>query len=287
MTIAVTGASGPFARYAAERLLESVDPSEVVLLTRNPGSLSDLADRRVSVKPADFDRPESLVGALGGVQRLLLVSTDAVGRRLDQHAAAIEAAERAGVEHVVYTSVPRPTVDNPALVVADHAGTEQALRNSHMRWTFLRNNLYAHMQVPTLQQAADSGRLVTNAGDGAVAYVAREDAAMTAACVLLSGDHVNEIYDVTGPRAWTARDLAVLAQVPGGRAVQVHNVDDEEYARTLRSTGLPEQVAQLLTSFGAAARLGFLGGVAPTVATLTGREAASLDEVARLRKDLR
>lgn len=282
MTAAVTGASGPFGRHAAERLLNKIDPGEVILLTRDPGSLSDLAERGATVRTADFDRPQTLVGAFDGVQRVLLVSTDAVGRRLKQHAAAIAAAEKAGVEHVVYTSVPRPSVDNPALVALDHAGTEQALRNSGLTWTFLRNNLYAHMQLPTVQQAARSGELVTNAADGAVAYVSREDAATAAACVLLSDDHVGKTYDVTGPWAWTANDLADLAHAFGSNAVTVRHVDDEDYVRALRSAGLPQQVAALLTSFGAAARLGFLGAVTPAVAVLTGASPAPLEQVLRL-----
>lgn len=282
MTVAVTGASGPFGRHAAERLLDQLDPGEVVLLTRNPGSLSDLAERGVTVRAADFDRPQTLDSAFDGVQRVLLVSTDAVGRRLAQHATAIAAAERAGVQHVVYTSVPRPSVDNPALVVADHAGTEQALRDSRMTWTFLRNNLYAHMQLPTVHRAAQSGELVTNAGDGAVAYVSREDAAAAAAFALLSDDHVSVAFDVTGPRAWTADDLAELAHTIAGGTVRVRGVSDEDYARTLRSAGLPQHVAELLTSFGAAARLGFLAAVTPAVAALTGATPAPLEQVLRL-----
>lgn len=241
-------------------------PGEVILLTRNPGSLSDLAERGATVRIAAFDRPQTLCGAFNGVQRVLLVSTDAVGRRRKQHAAANGAAERADVEHVVYTSVPRPSVDNPALVALDHAGTEQALRISGLTWTLLRNNLYAHMQLPTVQQAAQSGELVTNAAGGAVAYVSREDAATVAACVLLSDDHVGKTYDVTGPRAWTAEDLADLAHANASHTVTVRHVDDEDYVRTLRSAGLPQQVTELLGSFGAAARLGFLAAVTPIVA---------------------
>ena len=82
-----------------------------------------------------------------GVDRLLLISTDAVGARLDQHRAAVAAASKAGVRHVAYTSFPQPVPTNPALVVADHAATEQAIRDSGLTSTMLRNNLYSHMQV--------------------------------------------------------------------------------------------------------------------------------------------
>lgn len=184
MAIAITGASGGLGRSTAERLLQLADPREVVLTTRNPAALADLAARGAQVRRIDFTEPDTFPTAFAGVERLLLISTDAVGARLDQHKAAIAGAAEAGVRHIVYTSVPEPVPGNPALVVPDHAGTEQALRESGLKWTMLRNNLYAHMQVPAIRQMIATGRYVTNTGDGATAYVTREDCAAVAAAVL-------------------------------------------------------------------------------------------------------
>ncbi|MER7668210.1 SDR family oxidoreductase [Kitasatospora sp. NPDC096128] len=283
MTIGITGASGPLGRATAEHLLKAVDPREVVLTTRNPQALADLAARGAQVRRADFTDPGTLGTAFAGVERLLIVSTDAIGARLDQHRTAIAAAAEAGVRHLVYTSVPEPVPANPALVVADHAGTEQALRESGLRWSVLRNNLYAHMQVPVVEQAITSGRLVTNSGAGATAYVTREDCAAVAAAVLTQDGHEDRAYDVTGPRALTAADLVALAAEAGGRDVELVEVDDAASVAGLRAAGLPEEVAQLVTSFGAATRGGFLQAVAPTVADLTGRTPTALAEVVRAR----
>ena len=201
MTIGITGGSGALGRLTAELVLKQVDPSEVVLTTRSPASLADFADRGVTVRAADFNQPESLATAFAGIDRLLLVSTDTIGARLDQQRDAIAAAAAAGVQHIAYTSIGEPVPANPALVVPDHAGTEQALRDSGLAWTFLRNNLYSHMQVPGIQQAIASGQVVTNAGQGAAAYVTREDCAAVAAAVLTQDGHVGIAYDVTGPKA--------------------------------------------------------------------------------------
>ncbi len=122
MTIGITGAAGHLGRAAAEAVLRTTEPSEVVLTTRRPEALADLAAPGVQVRHADFDRPETLTAALAGVHRLLLVSTDEVGARLDQHRAAVGAAVEAGVSHVVYTSEPEPVPRNPAVAVADLTG---------------------------------------------------------------------------------------------------------------------------------------------------------------------
>lgn len=279
MSLAITGASGALGRLTAETLLGRVDPSAVVLVTRHPDALADLAARGASVRFGDFTDPGSLAAAFAGVDRMLLISTDAVGRRLHDQRAAIAAAAAAGVGHVIYTSVPQPTPDNPALVVADHAGTEQALRDSGMAWTFLRNNLYAHMQAPVIQQAIASGQLVTNAGDGRTAYVAREDCAAVAAAVLAGEGHAGRAYDVTGGAALSAADVAALATETGGREVEVVHVDDAALIEGMVGAGLPEPVARLLASFGAATRGGYLAEVSTTVTDLTGHAPRTLADV--------
>ncbi|MBC7274886.1 SDR family oxidoreductase [Nocardioides sp.] len=276
MTIAITGASGQLGRLVADQLLDTVDPAEVVLLTRDPAKLADYAARGADVRAADFGKPDELVEAFAGVERVLLISTDIVGARVEGHRAAIDAAAEAGVRHIAYTSVPEPTPDNPAGVVPDHAATEEALRESGLAWTMLRNNLYADMQVDSVAQAAASGRLVTNVGDGGAAYVTRADCAAVAVGVLTGEGHEGKAYDVTGPRAYTAADLAELAGQQSGKPVEVVQVDDEAYTAGLLSAGLPDFLAPLLTSFGTATRLGKLATVTDVVERVGGRTPAPL-----------
>ena len=277
MTYAITGASGQFAGLAAEGLLRAVDPSDVVLISRRPEALGRFAG--ADLRLGDFARPETLPAAFAGIDILLLTSTDAIGSRLDEQRSAIAAAAAAGVGRIIYTSVPDPVAANPALVVPDHAGTEEALRASGVRWTALRNNLYAHMQVPTVQQAIVSGRLFTNAGDGRTAYVTREDCAAVAVAALTQDGHDDVAYDVTGPEALGPDDLAALAGKLGGTPVEVVRVDDEAYVQGLLGAGLPEEAARVVASFGASARGGHLARVSTTVADLTGRPPTSLAEV--------
>jgi len=277
MKYAITGASGQLGRLAADELLERVPASDVVLITRRPESLAEYAARGVEVRAGDFTDPASLPAAFAGIDRLLLVSTDAVGTRLPGQVAAVTAAAAAGVARIAYTSITRPEPENPAAVVADHAGTEQALRDSGTRWTMLRNAIYADMQVPVLQQAAASGQLVTNVGDGRYAYVTRADCAAAAAAALVSDDADDAIFDITGPESLSSNDLAALAGKLGSSDVAVVDVDDAAYvAGLVEHAGLPEPVAQLLASFHQAARLGYFEAVSDDFTKLTGRPATPL-----------
>ncbi len=209
---------------------------------------------------------------------MLLISAVDLGRRAGQHRAAIEAAEAAGVRHVLYTSIPNPE-SGTAAAAPSHLATEQALRDSGLAWTFLRNNLYAEFQVPVVAQAIESGRLVTSAGDGRTAYVSRDDCAAAAAAVLVQDGHAGRAYDITGPDAIGPQELAALAAELGGRPVEVVQVDDDALIAGMVGSGTPEFVARIVASFPAAAREGLLGSVSSAVEDITGMPARSLRDV--------
>jgi len=278
MTVAVTGASGHLGRRVADFLLERRDPSEVVLLTRTPEALASYSERGVAVRYADFDESATLGEAFSGVERVLLISALDFERRTGQHRAAIGAAKTAGVRHVIYTSIPEPA-GNPAAAAPSHLATEVAARESGLAWTFLRNSLYADFQVPVVAQAIASGQIVTSAGDGRVAYVARDDCAAAAAAVLTQDDHEGKTYDITGPQAIGPQDVAALAAELGGRPVEVVSVDDDALVAGMIEAGAPEAVARIRLSFVVAAREGFLDSVTSAVQDVTGDAPMSLRQV--------
>jgi NAD(P)H dehydrogenase (quinone) len=274
----VTGASGHLGRRVAEHLLERIDRSQLVLLTRTPDTLVEYVERGVAVRHADFDEPATLVDAFSGAERALLISALDFERRSGQHAAAIEAAKASGVRHVVYTSIPEPE-GNPAAAAPSHLATEVAARDSGLAWTFLRNSLYADFQVPVVAQAIASGQLVTSANEGRVAYVGRDDCAAAAAAVLTQDDHEGKTYDITGPEAIGPKDVAALAAEIGRRPVEVVSVDDAALVAGLIEAGVPEAAARIGLSFVVAARERFLERVTSAVEDLTGKAPTSLREV--------
>jgi NAD(P)H dehydrogenase (quinone) len=280
MSIVITGASGQLGRGAVEEALERVEPEELILVTRTPDALAAYAERGAAVRRGDFTDPATLPDAFAGGERLLLISTEAVGARVAHHHAAIAAAVEAGVDLVAYTSIVNPTDANPAGVVPDHRATEDRLRESGIGWAFLRNSLYADLEANNLAPAAATGKLVTNAGDGRVAYVARADAAIAAAALITSGDHAGRAYDITGPELVDATARAAIFGELAGRPVEVVQVDDESFAAGVAAaTGLPLEVGHLFGSFGRAAREGQLDIVSSDFKRLTGRTPRTLRAV--------
>jgi len=280
MSIVITGASGHLGRAVTEEALRRVDPAELILVTRTPDALAGYAARGAQVRHGDFDDATSLAVAFAGGRRLLLISTDAVGARVQQHERAIAAAAAAGIELVAYTSIVNPVDANPVGVVPDHKATEETLRGSGLDWALLRHSVYADFEADNLAAGAATGKLITNAGSGRIAYVARADCAAADAAVLVGGDHAGKVYDITGPAALDAEARAAVFADLAGSPVEVVHVDDESFATGLaQATGMPIEVARLYASFGQATREGHLDNVSNAVQSLTGRAPRSLHEV--------
>lgn len=273
-TLLVTGASGHLGRRVLELLLDAGE-NRLIATSRTPEKLADLAARGVDVRHASFDEPASLTAAFAGANRLLLISTDAVGApgvREKQHLAAVQAAIDAGVSHVVYTSLTSP-FDTPITLAPDHAATERALEASQAGYTILRNNLYADGLPRTLEQAKSlGGNLYSAIGDGRAAYVTREDCAQAAAAALASSFEGRRVLDITGPEALSQPELASIAATVLGQSVTYVPLTADALAGNLAPAGLPEPIVKLIVSFDEAVAQGKLGTVSTDFEALTGRK---------------
>lgn len=278
MTILVTGATGALGRLVVGHLLDAVSPSELAVSVRDPGKAVDLAARGIDVRKADFDDPTSLDGAFTGVRRLLMISTDNLddGARIRQHANAIDAAARAGVEHLAYTSVVDAQA-SPLRLAAAHRDTERLIHASGIAFTFLRNALYHEPFAGQLLQAVHHGALVTSAGTGRVATASRDDLAVAAATVLRTPGHEGAVYELTGPRAWSFDELAQVAATTTGRPLVHTSVSDDDLTAILTGAGLPDVVASMFVDVNVNIRAGVLAEVRPDLERLIGRTPTSIE----------
>lgn len=257
MTIALTGATGQFGSIVAETLLKSVPAEKIVASVRNPEKADKLRASGVEVRHGDFDQPETLDVAFAGVDRLLIVSADGDNdTRIRQHKAAVDAAVRAGVGYIVYTSVSR--ADSSSLFLAPvHKATEQFIKESGIPYAFLRNNWYLENEIGSIQAAAAGAPWVTSARDGKVGWATRRDYAEAAAIVLASEATENAVYELSGKPA-TQEELAAVAGSVLGKDVAVQQVDDAAYSSIMAGAGVPEGALPIVVAIQAAIREGSL-----------------------------
>lgn len=275
-TLFVSGASGQLGSRVVALL--RAGGHTVIAGTRSPERLSALAADGVEVRRIDFNDPDSFASALAGVDRALLISTDAIGARVDGQIAAVKAAAAAGVSHVVYTSVIE--ADNPEMAVSeDHRGTEQAIEAAFDSYTILRNNLYADMVPGAMAQAVATGKLITARGAGKIAWVQREDCARAAAAALSDGFSGARTLDITGPQALSGDEMAALFAELSGKPVVHVPVSGEALGEGLSAAGLPAPLVAALVGFDLSAEQGLLGRVSGDLAELTGAPGATLRSV--------
>jgi NAD(P)H dehydrogenase (quinone) len=280
VSVVISGASGQLGRLVAEQLLGQLAPEDVILVSRDPEALAELAALGADVRHGDFDDPASLPDAFAGGDRLLLISTMAVGRRVEQTRAALDAAGQAGIQHVVYTSLTNPIPGHPSGdVVDEHRQSEEMLTRCGLSWTVLRNAAYAELQVPLGTVATTYGRLVTNAGDGRVAPISRSDCASAAVAVLTSAGHEGQTYEITGAEALTQADIARLLSDVTGRPVRVMPTGDRRLMWGLLRLGTPKPVARAIVDLGIATREGYFDIVDPAFQKLIGRPPRTLRDV--------
>ena len=286
MRVGVSGASGQLGRLVGQELMGRLPIDEIVLVSRTPEALLDFVDRGVEVRYGDFDAPGSLVEAFSGCDRLLLISSMAFGRRVEQHRAALQAAEVAGVQQVAYTSVTNPVDGHPCgVVVEEHRQTEELLRDGAPAWTVLRNAAYAELQVPLGAVAVTYGKLVTNAAEGRIAPISRADCAAAAAAVLTGEGQGGQTYEITGPEALSQADIARLLTEVSARPVTVIRTGDRRLRWGLSRMGTSKAVASAIVDLGIATREGYFDVVDAAFEHLVGRRPKTLREVLIANRD--
>lgn len=243
--IVITGASGQLGRLVIEALLHKLPASEIVAAVRTPEKVSDLAARGVQIRQADYNQPATLDAAFRGADKLLLISSSEVGQRVPQHRAVIDAAKRAGVKLLAYTSLLHADV-SPLGLAAEHQKTEALLRASGLPHVLLRNGWYSENYAAGVPAALAHGVLLGSAGAGRIASAARADYAEAAAAVLTRDDQAGRIYELAGDTAYTLTELAAEISAQSGKEIAYKDLPEADYKAILLGAGLPEGLAALL-----------------------------------------
>jgi len=281
-TILVTGAAGQLGQRVIHHLIETynVAPGRIVAATRSPEKFSALEDKGVVTRKADFDDQAGLEKAFSGVDRLLIISTDALdtpGKRLTQHKAAVTAAAKAGVKHIAYTSMPAPD-DSLVTFAPDHLGSENTVKASGIAYTIFRNAWYHDNYLHGMPHNLQGGKWYSATGDGKVSTIARDDCALAIAAALASRTSESATYTLTGTASLNNRQIAAIVSEAAGKPLDVIDVNDEQLGQGIRGAGLPGFVADMLVSADANIRAGKFDIVTGDFTKLTGKQPQTLKD---------
>jgi len=275
MKIAITGATGQLGHLVVNNLKEKVSADNIIALVR---SVQKAADLGVEAREADYNKPETLDSAMNGVETLLLISGSEVGQRATHHQNLIDAAKKAGVKWIVYTSLLHADTSTLSLA-GEHLATEAALKQSGITFTLLRNGWYTENYTGSIPGALAGGAFIGSAGDGKISSAARADYAEAAVAVLTGKGHEGKIYELAGDEASTLTDLAAEISKQTGKNIPYKNLPEADYAAILASFGLPEGLAQAIAGWDVSASKGDLFDEGRQLSALIGRPATPLSIV--------
>jgi NAD(P)H dehydrogenase (quinone) len=277
MSIVITGASGHLGRLVVEQLLAAgTPPAQIVATGRDIAKLTDLAQSGVTVRRADFADPSTLDEAFAGAEAMVLVSTTTVGERFDNARNAIDAARRAGVSRIVYTSILNAATAQMSLADA-HRRTEEYLRDSGSPFVILRNGWYLENYTDQLPMITRYHALLGSARDGRVSAAGRHDLAAAAAAVLTQDGHLGATYELGGT-PFTLTELAATFSDVLGTQIDYRDMPVADYIAALTGAGLPPEMAAAVADADAGLARGELFTDSGDLAKLIGRPTITAHE---------
>lgn len=249
MKIGITGATGQLGQLVVSKLKTKVSPDNLVAIVRSKGKAATLG---IEAREADYEKPQTLDDALKGIDTLLLISASEVGKRTMQHGNVIVAAKNAGVKWIIYTSLLH--ADSSIIDLAtEHVATEEALKQSEIQYTMLRNGWYTENYAGAIASAATVGAIFGSAGNGRISSATRADYAEAAVAVLTTPGHQGKVYELAGDNAWAMSDLATEISRHVGKEIPYKNLALDDYAEILKGAGLPEGLAKTIAGWDVAA----------------------------------
>ncbi|MEE4914685.1 SDR family oxidoreductase [Pseudomonas alliivorans] len=274
--IVVTAANGQLGRLVIEKLLETVPANEIVAAVRSPEKAADLVALGVHVRKGDYSQPATLDSAFVGADKVLLISSNEIGQRFPQHRAVIDAAKKAGVKLLAYTSILR--ADTSALGLADeHVETEAYLRASGVPFTLLRNGWYTENYAASIPGALAHDAFIGSADQGCISSAARVDFAQAAATVLTSEeDQSGRVYELAGDETYTLSEFAAELSKQSGKNIPYVNMSQADFEAALVKAGVPAVYAQLFADSDTAASKGALFDDTRQLSRLIGRPTTPL-----------
>lgn len=282
MRIAITGASGQLGRQVIEALAKQTDLKNIVALVRHPEKETVLKEKGVEVRLFDYNHtPQQLAEQLQDIDKILLISSSEVGKRIQQHKNVIDAVKQTNIKQMAYTSILNADT-SPLVLAKEHVETEKYLKTLSIPVTLLRNGWYSENYAMGLKQALEIGTLLGATHHGKISSASRLDYATAAAIVLSQHGHENKTYELAGDHSYTLDDVAVWASEYGKKELVYQDLSEADYQKKLVDVGVPDAFASILADSDENVAKGGLYSESKDLHHLIGRETTDMKKTIKL-----
>lgn len=284
----LTGVDGNLGKQAAEYLLDLIDKDQIIFCGYNAESLKEYEEQGIETHVTNFNKIDGLAEAFANADKVALISMPFVGtRRQNAHKNVVDAAKKAGVKQVIYTSLVNAADEtNPSVEKIDHAYTEAYVKSVGLDYIFLRNSQYAEAMITNyFTYVKTSGVLTNSQGDGKMAYISRKDCAKAVAYALASKDYHEAILNINGAELMTISDFISYGNEATGNKITYKEITDEENYAVFDAMGVPRTTdgkfkdgseapfsSEGMVTFAQAIRLGKMAEFTDDFKKLTGQD---------------
>lgn len=252
--ILVTGSTGNVGSEVCRQLYQREQPFRA--LTRDPDTARKALPESTDVHYGNYADPDSLIDALGGVERLFLASP-AAEDMVEHQCAVIDCARQTGAKHVVKLSGLGASTDANARLPRLHAEIENHLVDSGLAYTIIRPNLFMQVLLMSANTVKSDGALFAPAGDGRISFTdVRDVAAVVVEALIDPTAHRNRRYEITGPEARSFADAAALIGEHVGNEVNYVSVSPDQARESMLGGGMPVWLAEAMLELFAIYRAG-------------------------------
>ena len=277
-TILITGATGQVGSHVVRQL--STEGKQFRALVRSQEKAAAMDAPGAEAVIGDFSQPETLDAALIGVEKLFLLSVG-FPNQVELQGNVVEAAQRAGVRHIVKLSALGTSPDAPTSLGRWHAQTEEQIRESGIAYTFLHPHSFMQNVMMSIGSIKAQGAIYAPIRDGKFSAVDARDIAAVAVATLTEDGHEGKTYDITGPEAISYTDIAEKLSTAIGKTVTYVNVPPEAARQGMLDAGLPEWLVDDLSILNEIYASGQAADVSSVVAGVAKKEPITLDQFAR------
>lgn len=244
MKYAISAATGNFGQIVIPELLKNIDASDVTAIVRNVDKAKKVLPAGINIEKADYTDKDALIKALKGIDKLLFISSVPGGEvsRETQHKNVVDAAKEAGVSYIAYTSFAKAD-DAKSALSSDHKATEKMIKDSGLKYSFLRNAWYLENEASYLKAGANGQDAVYAAGEGKIGFALEREYAVAAAKVMELDDAKN-VYEFAG-KPVTYAELGQAVKEVTGKDFEFKSVSDDEYRQSLIKSGFDEGLADV------------------------------------------
>jgi NAD(P)H dehydrogenase (quinone) len=275
----ITGATGHLGSAVVSQLLKNTAADNIVAFARDENKAKNLKEKGIEVHIGTYDDISSLDLAMQGIEKLLLISGNGP-TRLQQHKNVVDAAKKAGIKHIVFTTIALKDMKTAAIrpLMGDLYQAEDYIKESGLTYTVLRNTLYTGATPLFGGDKVIKTGIYLPTGNGKVPFALRREMGEAAANVLLQNGHENQTYEITAGDLYSYGDVANELSTLSGSFVNYADADPVTFPRKLKDFGLPEIVILLVSGFSADVKNHQFEIVTNHLEKLLGRKPASLKE---------